>query len=189
MSTRSRTRGQRSPAARRSVNDSIRRGTAFWTVSGRVGEARQVVAAPWLAVLEEIYSYRFRRPDDDWAIHRLYRRPGTALDASSGPRDALWAVRHGQTVIVTDGYHPFVTAHGIDAYYLNALAGDRRTMACSFDPDLDFVRGSWAAMAPDPRVPALLNCRQAPDSRPPRRSTASQGDPRRISIGGLPVPK
>jgi 5-deoxy-glucuronate isomerase len=112
-------------------------------------------AMPDEAVLEEIYSYRFRRPEEDWAIQRLYRRPGTALDASSGPRDALWAVRHGQTVIVTDGYHPFVAAHGIDAYYLNALAGDRRTMACSFDPDLDFVRDGWAALALDPRVPLV----------------------------------
>jgi 5-deoxy-D-glucuronate isomerase len=55
--------------------------------------------------------------------------------------------------MVTDGYHPFVAAHGDDAYYLNALAGDRRTMACSFDADLDRVRGEWEGMAPDPRVP------------------------------------
>jgi 5-deoxy-glucuronate isomerase len=64
-------------------------------------------------------------------------------------------VRHGETVIVTDDYHPFVTAHGADAYYLNALAGDRRTMACSFDPDLDFVRERWRSMAVDPRVPLV----------------------------------
>ena len=57
--------------------------------------------------------------------------------------------------MVTDGYHPFVAAHGDDAYYLNALAGDRRTMACSFDPDLDWVRDTWAEMAPDPRIPLV----------------------------------
>jgi 5-deoxy-glucuronate isomerase len=112
-------------------------------------------AMPGEAVLEEVYSYRFRRPDQDWAIQRVYRREGTPLYASSGPRDGLWAVRHGETVIVPDGYHPFVTAHGADAYYLNALAGDRRTMACSFDPDLDFVRESWPSMAVDPRVPLV----------------------------------
>jgi len=44
---------------------------------------------------------------------------------------------------------------GDDAYYLNALAGDRRTMACSFDPDLDWVRATWPQMAPDPRVPLV----------------------------------
>jgi 5-deoxy-glucuronate isomerase len=98
------------------------------------------------AVLEEIYHYRFRRPAA-WAIQRVYR-----ADRS---RDALFEVRDGNVVLVTDGYHPFIAAHGDDAYYLNALAGDRRTMACSFDPDLDWVRGTWPAMAPDPRVPLV----------------------------------
>lgn len=98
------------------------------------------------AVLEEIYYYQLRRPDG-WGIQRLYRRDGS--------RDALWAVRHGDLVLVTDGYHPFVAAHGYDAYYLNALAGDRRTMACSFDPDLDWTRVAWAGLAPDPRVPLV----------------------------------
>ncbi len=112
-------------------------------------------AMPNEAVLEEVYSYRFRRPAQDWAIQRVYRRTGTPLYTSSGPRDGLWTVHDGDTVIVPDGYHPFVTAHGIDAYYLNALAGDRRTMACSFDPDLDFVRDAWAVMDTDPHVPLV----------------------------------
>jgi 5-deoxy-glucuronate isomerase len=101
---------------------------------------------PREAVLEEIYFYQFRRPQA-WGIQRLYRRDGT--------RDALWSVRHGELVLVTDGYHPFVATHGDDAYYLNALAGDRRTMACSFDPDLDWVRGTWGSMPLDPRVPIV----------------------------------
>jgi 5-deoxy-glucuronate isomerase len=103
-------------------------------------------AMPDEAVLEEVYAYAFRRPEA-WGVQRLYRRDGT--------RDALWAVRGGEVVLVTDGYHPFVAAHGDDAYYLNALAGDRRTMACSYDPDLDWVREVWAEMAPDPRVPLV----------------------------------
>jgi 5-deoxy-glucuronate isomerase len=98
------------------------------------------------AVLEEVYHYRFRRPAA-WAIQRVYRP-----DRS---RDALFEVRDGDVVLVTDGYHPFSATHGDDAYYLNALAGDRRTMACSFDPDLDWVRSTWDAMAPDPRVPLV----------------------------------
>jgi 5-deoxy-glucuronate isomerase len=101
---------------------------------------------PREAILEEVYHYRFRR-STAWGVQRVYR-----LD---GQRDALWAVREGETVIVPDGYHPFVAAHGDDAYYLNALAGDVRTMACSFDPSLDFVRGEWAGMEPDPRVPLV----------------------------------
>ncbi|MFL5756963.1 MAG: 5-deoxy-glucuronate isomerase [Chloroflexota bacterium] len=101
---------------------------------------------PREAVLEEVYAYRFRRPDA-WGLQRLYR-----ADRS---RDFAWEVRSGDVVIVTDGYHPFVAAHGDDAYYLNALAGDRRTMACSYDPDLDWVRGTWQNSAADPRVPLV----------------------------------
>jgi 5-deoxy-glucuronate isomerase len=101
---------------------------------------------PTEAVLEEIYYYRFRRREA-WGIQRLYRRDGT--------RDALWPVHDGELVLVTDGYHPFVATHGDDAYYLNALAGDRRTMACSFDPDLESVREAWDSMLPDPRLPLV----------------------------------
>ncbi|MEK6720022.1 MAG: 5-deoxy-glucuronate isomerase [Chloroflexota bacterium] len=98
------------------------------------------------AVLEEIYYYRFRRRRA-WGLQRVYR-----ADRS---RDCTFEVRDGDCVLVTDGYHPFAAAHGDDAYYLNALAGDRRTMAASFDPDLDWVRESWSGMAPDPRVPLV----------------------------------
>lgn len=101
---------------------------------------------PVEAVLEEIYYYQFRRPEA-WGIQRLYRRDGT--------RDALWPVRDGELVLITDGYHPFVATHGDDAYYLNALAGDRRTMACSFDPDLESVRKAWDSMLTDPRLPLV----------------------------------
>ena len=103
------------------------------------------------AVLEEIYQYRFRRPEA-WAVQRVYRLEGSPL----GPaRDGLWAVRDGEVVIVTDGYHPFAAIDADDAYYLNALAGDRRTMACSFDPTLDHVRAAWSGEAVDPRVPLV----------------------------------
>jgi 5-deoxy-glucuronate isomerase len=98
------------------------------------------------AVLEEIYHYRFRRRGA-WAIQRVYR-----ADRS---RDAMFEVRQDDVVIVPDGYHPFSAAHGDDAYYLNALAGDRRTMACSFDPDLDWVRATWSALELDPRIPLV----------------------------------
>jgi 5-deoxy-glucuronate isomerase len=105
---------------------------------------------PREAVLEEVYFYQFRRREA-WGLQRLYREDGS--------RDAAWAVGHGDLVLVTDGYHPFVATHGDDAYYLNALAGDRRTMACSFDPALDWVRERWADMALDPRVPLVLPVR------------------------------
>jgi 5-deoxy-glucuronate isomerase len=103
---------------------------------------------PSEAVLEELYYYQQRRREG-WGIQRLYRREGDR-------RDGVWAVRHGELVLVTDGYHPFVASHGYDAYYLNALAGDRRTMACTDDPDLAWTRASWAQMQPDPRAMAMV---------------------------------
>jgi 5-deoxy-glucuronate isomerase len=99
---------------------------------------------PREAILEEVYSYRFRR-SEAWGVQRLY----------GGSVEGLWAVRDGETVIVRDGYHPFVATHGDDAYYLNALAGDTRTMACSYDPLLDHVRAAWESIEPDPRVPLV----------------------------------
>src|SRR4029453_8959262 len=93
----------------------------------------------------------FRRPEA-FGVQRLYRRTGTSLEASSGPRDAAWAVRDGDVVIGTAGSPPFGAAPGDDAYYLNALAGDRRTMACSFDPAFD-DRDAWPSIRTDPRVP------------------------------------
>ena len=101
---------------------------------------------PTEAVLEEVYYYGFRRPEA-WGVQRVYR--------GDRSRSGLWEVRDGELVIVPDGYHPFVTGHGDDAYYLNALAGDRRTMNCSFDPDIEWVMGTWPSMAPDPRLPLV----------------------------------
>ena len=99
---------------------------------------------PTEAVLEETYYYRFVRREA-WGVQRLYR--------GDRSRDCAWEVHSGDLVLVTDGYHPFVAGHGDDAYYLNALAGDRRTMAASFDRDYDWVQGTWADMPPDPRLP------------------------------------
>jgi 5-deoxy-glucuronate isomerase len=101
---------------------------------------------PAEAVLEEVYFYQFQRPEA-WGVQRLYRR-----DRS---RECTWEVHSGDCVLVTDGYHPFVAAHGDHAYYVNALAGDRRTMACSYEPAWDRVRSEWAGQQPDPRVPLV----------------------------------
>jgi len=101
---------------------------------------------PREAVLEEIYYYQISRPEG-WAIQRIYHRDGS--------RDRLIPVRHGELVMVDQGYHPFAATQGYDAYYLNALAGDRRTMANTDDPDLAWVRTLWPAMDADPRLPLV----------------------------------
>ena len=94
--------------------------------------------------LEEIYYYRFADAHA-YGIQRLYG-PGDRHDRAV-------TVRHGDVVLVRDGYHPFVAAHGYDAYYLNVLAGTRRSMAASDDPRYAGFRARWPA--PDPRVPLV----------------------------------
>ena len=101
---------------------------------------------PREAVLEETYYYQIRRPEG-WAIQRVYHRDGS--------RDLIVPVRHGDLLSVDQGYHPFASTQGYDAYYLNVLAGDRRTMANSDDPDLAWVRTLWPSMTPDPRLPLV----------------------------------
>ena len=101
-------------------------------------------APPGEVDLEETYYYRFR-DQDAFGVQRLY-----------GPRDrpdVTLTVRHGDLVLVRDGYHPFVAAHGYDAYYLNVLAGTRRSMAASDDPRYAPFRAKWPD--PDPRVPVV----------------------------------
>ena len=91
--------------------------------------------------LEEIYYYRFAHPDA-YGFQRLYDRES----------DQAVTVQHGDVVLIRRGYHPFVTAHGYNAYYLNVLAGTRRSMAASDDPRYAAFR-AWPP--PDPRVPVV----------------------------------
>ena len=94
--------------------------------------------------LDETYYYRFNAPYA-YGVQRLY-----------GPDDRdeqTLTVRHGDLVLIRNGYHPFVSAHGYDAYYLNVLAGDRRSMAASDDPRYAAFRRQWPE--PDPRLPVV----------------------------------
>jgi 5-deoxy-glucuronate isomerase len=101
---------------------------------------------PEEVVLEETYYYRTARPEA-FAVQRLYS-PGRRLDVTV-------TVRDGDLMLVPFGYHTTCAAHGYDLYYLNALAGDRRSMAASDDPDLAWVRPAWERMEKDPRVPLV----------------------------------
>ena len=94
--------------------------------------------------LEEIYYYRLRRPEG-YAIQKVYTRDRRI--------DATLTVRDGELVLVPEGYHPVVAAHGYDVYYLNALAGSARSMAASDDPDYAWVRNEWRSK--DPRLPLV----------------------------------
>jgi 5-deoxy-glucuronate isomerase len=94
--------------------------------------------------LDEIYYYRTSNPDG-YAFQRLY-------DASSTRDDTLTVV-DGDLVLIRDGYHPVVAAHGYDVYYLNVLAGSARSMAASDDPRYAHLRKN--VLERDPRVPLV----------------------------------
>jgi len=100
------------------------------------------------AVLEETYYFRTRSEQPGaFAVQRLYS-PRHGLDLTE-------TVRDGDLLLVPYGYHTTAAAHGYDLYYLNALAGDRRTMQAADDPDLAWIRPAWDDLEPDPRVPVV----------------------------------
>ena len=101
---------------------------------------------PGEVVLEETYYFRTAKPEA-FAIQRLYS-PRHRLDLTQ-------TVRDGDLMLVPHGYHTTAAAHGYDLYYLNALAGERRSMAAADDPDLAWIRGAWDGLEPDPRVPLV----------------------------------
>ena len=101
---------------------------------------------PGEVVLEEVYYYRTARPEA-FAVQRLYSPRHDA--------DITATVRDGDLMLVPWGYHTTCAAPGYDLYYLNALAGDRRSMAAADDPALAWVRPAWDGVAKDPRVPLV----------------------------------
>lgn len=94
--------------------------------------------------LEEVYYYRFSHPDG-FGYQRVYR--------ADGSEDKTVRVTDGDLVLIREGYHPFVAGYGYHAYYLNFLAGTRRSMAASDDPRYARFRENWPA--PDSRLPLL----------------------------------
>ena len=94
--------------------------------------------------LEEIYYYRIER-QEGFAIQKVYT-PDRRIDETM-------TVRDGELVLVPEGYHPVVAAHGYNVYYLNALAGSARSLASSDDPDYSWGRKEWNEI--DPRLPLV----------------------------------
>ena len=101
--------------------------------------------------LDETYYYRISRPEG-YALQRLYDAAGT--------RDDTLTVVNGDLVLIKDGYHPVVAAHGYDVYYLNVLAGSARSMAASDDPRYAHLRQTSAER--DRRVP-LVHANSSPE--------------------------
>lgn len=98
------------------------------------------------ADLEEVYYYKFDKPEG-YAIQRVY--------TSDGRIEALMMARDNDTVLVPEGYHPVVGAHGYTTYYLNFLAGSAQSLANTDDPEYAWIRPTWKDK--DPRVPIVTH--------------------------------
>ena len=111
--------------------------------------------------LEELYYYRIDRPEG-YAIQRVYTRDRQL--------DETLTVRDGDLVLIPEGYHPVVAAHGYNVYYLNLLAGSAHSMAASDDPDYGWVRDTWRGEGSTGSVSqiGMTNCRTGAGLKGPR---------------------
>lgn len=80
---------------------------------------------PEESFLEETYYHRLN-PAQGFAFQRVYTDDRSI--------DEAMAVEDGDTVMVPRGYHPVGTPHGYDLYYLNVMAGPRRSWIFKNDP-------------------------------------------------------
>jgi len=73
---------------------------------------------PAESYLEETYYHRLN-PPQGFAFQRVY--------TDDRSLDEAFAVEDGDVVLVPKGYHPCAACHGYDLYYLNVMAGPKRT--------------------------------------------------------------
>jgi 5-deoxy-glucuronate isomerase len=73
---------------------------------------------PHESLLEETYYHRFN-PAQGFAFQRVY--------TDDRSLDEAMAVEDGDVTLVPKGYHPCAATHGYDLYYLNVMAGPKRT--------------------------------------------------------------
>jgi 5-deoxy-glucuronate isomerase len=96
------------------------------------------------ADLEEIYFYKIDKPEG-YAYQRVYN--------DNRSLDELVMAQNHDAVLVPEGYHPVVSAHGYTTYYLNFLAGSAQSLASADDPTYAWIKNTWET--PDPRVPVV----------------------------------
>jgi 5-deoxy-glucuronate isomerase len=90
---------------------------------------------PTESLLEETYYFRVS-PAQGFAFQRVYTADGT-LDQTLTAHD-------GDLVLVPRGYHVVAAAAGYKLYYLNVLAGPKRALRMSFDPDHKWIMEGWS---------------------------------------------
>ncbi|MCW8927041.1 MAG: 5-deoxy-glucuronate isomerase [Xanthomonadales bacterium] len=83
--------------------------------------------------LEETYYHRLN-PRQGFVLQRVY--------TDDRGIDETMAAYDGDVVMVPRGYHPVGAPHGYDSYYLNVMAGPRRTWIINNDPDHEWIVGA-----------------------------------------------
>ncbi len=83
-------------------------------------------AFPDETLLEETYYHRFT-PAQGYGVQRVY--------TDDRSLDETVTIHDRDVVLVPRGYHPVGAAHGYTLYYLNVMAGPRRTWRFHNDPD------------------------------------------------------
>ena len=73
---------------------------------------------PQESLLEETYYHRFN-PPQGFGFQRVY--------TDDRSLDEAMAIEDGDVTLVPKGYHPCAATHGYDLYYLNVMAGPKRT--------------------------------------------------------------
>ena len=80
--------------------------------------------------LEETYYHRVN-PPQGFAFQRVYTDDRSI--------DEAIVVEDGSVVMVPRGYHPVAAVHGYDLYYLNGMAGPRRTWKFHNAPEHEWL--------------------------------------------------
>jgi len=73
---------------------------------------------PYESLLEETYYHRVN-PPQGFAMQRVY--------TDDRSLDEALVIEDGDVTLVPRGYHPVAAVHGYDLYYLNVMAGPKRT--------------------------------------------------------------
>lgn len=85
---------------------------------------------PAESLLEETYYHRLN-PPQGFAFQRVY--------TDDRSLDEAIVVEDGDVVLVPRGYHPCAAIHGYDLYYLNVMAGPKRTWKFHNAPEHEWL--------------------------------------------------
>ena len=88
---------------------------------------------PRQSFLEETYYHRMSKPQG-FGFQRVY--------TDDRSLDETMLIEDGDVVLVPKGYHPVAAIAGYDIYYLNVMAGPKRTWKFHNQPEHEWILGS-----------------------------------------------